>query len=142
MIDIESKVFNDIAIALRQKYNGISVYGEYVEVPSAFPCVTIVMDNNSTYIGSLDERNRENHANVTFTVNVYSNLTSGKKSQAKDIANFVDEMLLDMKFTRSMMSQTPNIDRSIYRITAMYNAVVSSASVDEDGNMTYQIYRK
>lgn len=142
MIDIENKVFNDVAIYLRQKYNGISVYGEYVETPSSFPCVTIVQDDSSTYVGSLDERLTENHSNVVFSVNVYSNLSSGKKEQAKAIARDVDNILLGMKFTRMMMSQTPNVDRTIYRMTSRYQAVVGSGIEDENGDITYPIYRK
>ena len=113
MIDIENKVFNDIATMLRAKYNGISVYGEYVDTPSSFPSVTIVMDDNSTYTRSQDSSLEEHHASVMFSVNVYSNLVSGKKSQAKAIAEDIDNAMLNMKFTRSMMNQIPNVDRTI-----------------------------
>lgn len=141
MINIENKVFNDIAQMLRTKYSGISVIGEYVESPSTFPCVTIVEDDNSTYLNSRDDSNVEHHANVMYSVNVYSNLVKGKKSQAKEIANDIDNAMMGMKFTRNMMSQVPNIDRTIYRITARYTAVVEEGK-DIDGNEVHRIYRK
>lgn len=141
MIDIENKVFNTIATMLRTKYSGISVYGEYIEAPSSFPCVTIVEDNNSTYARSQDTSLEEHHVNVVYSVNVYSNLVSGKKSQAKAIAEDIDNAMLNMKFTRAMMNQVPNIDRTIYRVTASYTAVVEKAKTI-NGNEVYQIYRK
>lgn len=140
MIDIENKVFNSIASVLRTEFSGISVYGEYIDVPSSFPCVTIVEDDNYTYQRSQDTSNTEHHANIVYTVNVYSNLTNGKKDQAKKIMDRIDSLMQGMKFTRSMRNQIPNTDRTIYRITARYNAVVEEAH-EIDGNAVYQIYR-
>lgn len=146
MIDIENKVFNDVAEALKTKfkteYPKLTIYGEYVEVPSSFPCVTLVEESNSVYLNSQDDVGVEHHASLMYEVNVYANDTNGKKALAKSIADVVDTEMAKMKFTRTMRSQIPNQDRTIYRITMRYTAVVGQARSDEDGNLIYQMYTK
>lgn len=141
MIDIENKVFDTVARELRSEYNTISVYGEYVESPASFPCVTLVEDDNTAYQQTQDNTLRENHATIMYTANVYSNKSSGKKTEAKAIANVIDMAMQNMKFTRIMRSQTPNIDRSIYRITMRYTAVVAEGSTSGDDTV-FQMYRR
>ena len=141
MINIENKVFNDIATALTTEYPNISVVSEYVDTPNTFPCVTIVEDDNSVHQNSLDNTNVEHHANLMYSVNVYSNKRSGKKQEAKAIMGSIDNLMSAMKFTRTMCMQTPNIDRTIYRITARYTAIVERGRADGD-NTVYQIYRR
>ena len=74
-----------------------------------------------------------------YEINVYSNKGNTKKSQAKEISNMIDGMMTDMLFTRTFRGQTPNIDRSIYRITMRYQAVVREA-VEKDGKQYYVIH--
>lgn len=121
MIDIENQVFNTVANALRSRFTGISVYGEYVETPSSFPSVSLVEDDNSEpeNFTSLS-REHETVSDLMYTANVYSNKTSGKKAQTKDIMDVIDTEMHRMGFIRTMRNQLPNVDRTIYRITARY----------------------
>lgn len=139
MIDVENIIFTELATALRAAYNGISVYGEFVEVPASFPCVTIVEADNRVYKQTRDLSGVEHHAQVMYEINVYSNKGNTKKSQAKEISNMIDGMMTDMLFTRTFRGQTPNIDRSIYRITMRYQAVVREA-VEKDGKQYHVIH--
>jgi hypothetical protein len=59
-----------------------------------------------------------------YEINVYTNDSQGKKTKAKSIANVIDGQMSLMHFTRKFRSQTPNVDRTIYRITMRYSAVV------------------
>lgn len=121
MIDIESQVFNSVANALRAEFPGISVYGEVVETPSSFPSVSLVEDDNSEIESNKTlGRLPETACNLMYTANAYSNLKTGKKAQAKAIMDVIDERMHKMGFTRTMRSQLPNVDRTIYRITARY----------------------
>ena len=91
MIDIENEVFSAIASAVRTKYSDAYVVGEYVKSPSKFPCVSVVEIDNSAYDNTQTSGSLENHASVTYEVNIYSNKTSGKKSEyprAIDFAKF------------------------------------------------------
>ena len=127
MIDIENIIFTALATALRTQYPGISVYGEYVEVPASFPCVTIIEADNKVYNRTRDLDGVEHDVEVMYEINVYTNDTNGKKSKAKEIASLIDTEMTGMLFTRTFRGQTPNIDRSIYRVTMRYRAVVREA---------------
>ncbi|MFV0552927.1 MAG: hypothetical protein ACK5L6_13555 [Anaerorhabdus sp.] len=126
MIDIESLVYSHIASKLRSKYNPIFITGEYVKTPPSFPCVSLVEMDNSVNTSTSDSENIENHARVMYELNIYSNKTTGKKTECKSIANEVDNMLATLGFTRIMLQPIPNFeDSSIYRITGCYTATVS-----------------
>ena len=127
MIDLENEIFNCVAVALRSAYNGISVYGEYVESPSSFPSVSLVEDDNSEIVSNTTlYRNPETASNLMYTANVYSNLKTGKKAQAKAIMDVVDAQMRNMGFNRTMRSQLPNVDRTIYRVTARYTRTIQT----------------
>lgn len=126
MINIESEVFNTVATALRAEFTGIFVSGEAVAAPSSFPAVTIVEDDNSTYTRTLDSSGQEKHAQIMYTVNVYSNKSSGKKTECKTIMAIIDDEMQDMGFVRkgSSPAEVPNADKTIYRMVARYRATI------------------
>lgn len=127
MIDIESEIFDIVAKALRDKYQDIYVTGEYVKSPPSFPCVSLIEIDNSTFRHTQTDSSRENHAAVTYEVNVYSNKTRGKKSECKTICSIVDEILMSLNFTRTLLEPVTNVnDSTIYRILGRYRAVVSN----------------
>jgi len=133
MIDIENMVFNKVSTELKDAFDGISVYGEYVETPSSFPSVNFYeMDNFSSLENAPIKKGEENFANVAYSVDIFSNKSSGKKTEAKAIADVVDEVMLGLGFYRNMRSQTPNVDRTIYRITARYSGKVQKIVDGED----------
>lgn len=127
MIDVENIVFSTVATALRAQFSGIFVSGEHVAAPSSFPAVTLVEDDNSTYLRSLDSSKQENHATVMYAVNAYSNKSSGKKAECKAIMALIDAQMFSMGFTRigSNPIEMPNANASIYRMVARYKAIVS-----------------
>jgi hypothetical protein len=127
MIDIESAVFNRVATKVREVFPDIFFAGEYVKSPSSFPAVSLVEMDNSTRIDTIDSGSNENHVNVMYEVNVYSNKTAGKKSECREILALIDEEMLAMGFSRSTLTPVPNeYDSTIYRMVARYKAVVSS----------------
>lgn len=139
MIDIENIVFTRLATALRTAYSGITVYSEYVEVPAAFPCVSIVEADNRVLERTRDLSGVEHHANVMYEINVYTNDANGKKTKAKAIADVIDTQMSAMLFTRTFRGQTPNVDRSIYRVTLRYQGVVGEA-VNTGNKIIYPMY--
>ena len=141
MIDIESVVFSKVATALRSQYRGIYVYGEYVETPKSFPCVCLVEDDNYPYNGTATLEDNENYVKVVYTLTVYSNSEDDKKSQAKEIMASADAILKSYNFNRTMRTQVPNVDRTIYRIMARYEAVVQKGIKDGD-DIKHYIYRR
>lgn len=142
MIDIENHILNTVFNAVQASFPSASCYGEYVSAPASFPCVTLYESDSQTYTPSNDEQLREHQAIVTYECNVYSDLVSGKKAQAKAIADIVDNAMQNMKFVRTMRSQIPNMDRTIYRVTLRFEAIVGEPIDESDGNITYQMYRR
>lgn len=127
MINIETEVFSTVATALRAEFSGIFVAGEAVAAPSSFPAVTLVEDDNSTYQRSLDSSGQENHAQLMYSCNVYSNKSAGKKAECKAILAVIDAEMFGMGFIRvgSSPMEVPNANGAIYRMVARYRATVS-----------------
>jgi len=127
MIDVENEVFSEISKKVREEYPSIFMTGEYVKSPSSFPCVSLVEIDNAVYRNSQTQEGRENHAAITYELNVYSNKTKGKKAECKAIAALVDELLMRLNFTRRMLEPVPNQnDATVYRMLGRYRAVVST----------------
>lgn len=126
MIDIENEIFTIVANAVRNVYPDIYIVGEYVKAPSKFPCVSLIEMDNSAYDKTQTSDNLENHANVMYELDVYSNKTSGKKSECKAIASLVDKEMSALGFSRTMLQPIPNVDdATIYRMKGRYMGVVS-----------------
>lgn len=126
MIDLESPLLTEIAGVLRSTYKGITVYGEYVPAPAGFPSVSFVEMDNATYLPARTNRPVEQYAEVMYEVNVYSNLTRGKKDQAKAIMDTIDTLLQQYGFERITVQPIQNMnDATIYRMVGRYRAVVS-----------------
>lgn len=123
MIDFSNEIFNAVAKDLRSAYKGIKVVGEYVSAPTAFPTVTI--DETGNVPVHLDSAVNNKYARVTYRVQVFSNLKSGKRSQAREIYSHLDEKLQELGLVAVTYTTTPAIYNSeVYCITATYEAVV------------------
>lgn len=123
MLDPESAVFTKVANALREKYKGIRVYPEETESPAAFPCVTFVQSGNNIYRRTITSDSVENHVNLLYTANAYSNITSGAKQQCKDMISDIDAIMSSLGFVRTMNEPMPNQDRTISRRTARWTGI-------------------
>lgn len=141
MIDIENKVLSVVREAVLAKYPTASVYGEYVETPESFPCVTVVEDTNYTYVYTKDEQLMEHQCEVQYSVNVYSDKQTGAKLEARAILAVADEAMQNMKFWRTMSRQVPNVDRTIYRVLARYRAVIGEPT-QVGYDLVYKIYQR
>lgn len=136
MIDIENYVFNNISKELRNKFQNIFVKSEYVKNISDFPCV-FINEKTNTVLQETSDEVIENHANLMYQVDIFSNLTSSKKAECKKILKVVDEKMSEMGFVRILCEPIENLeDATIYRITARYNAIVGRKI-----NGINQIYR-
>lgn len=132
MNNIEAKIFDPIATALRTEFDGIYVTGEYVDAPPSFPAVSIIESDNYTDEERMSTHYDEEYSIVMYEVEVYTNLVTGKKKQARDILSFIDAILYDLNFTRLSTMPVPNMaNTSIYRLVARYRA-------ETDGKLIYR----
>lgn len=114
MIDCENEVFTRVATAIREKYPEVNIASEFVSAPSAFPHVSIVMADNPDSLNMT-------MTDPMFEVNVYSNKTEGKKSEAKGIMAIIRSQMASMNFRCSALTPTPNLeDATIYRLTGRF----------------------
>ena len=128
MIDFSNEIFDTVAKDLRSAYKGIKVVGEYVSAPTSFPTVTI--DETGNVPVHLDSTVNNKYARVTYRVQVFSNLKSGKRGQAREIYSRVDEKLQSMGLYAVTYTTTPAIYNSeVYCITATYEAVIDRNGV-------------
>lgn len=126
MINVENEIFNIVAKAVRAVYPDIYITGEYVQSPPQFPCVSLIEMDNSAYVRTQTDSSVENHAELMYELNVYSNKTSGKKSECKAIVALIDNELAALGFSRIMLQPIPNIDDvTVYRMTGRYRAVAA-----------------
>lgn len=126
MINVENEIFDRVAKSVRDAYPSVFISGEYIKTPSKFPFVSLVEMSNTAYDRTQSSGSLENHASVMYEVNVYSNNTSGKKSECKAIASLIDNEFATLGFSRTMLQPIPNMDdATIYRMTGRYTAVIS-----------------
>ena len=134
MIDVENQVFDRVAKRVREQFPNIFIAGEYVMSPPSFPAASGMEMDNSIREVTIDSGSNENHANVMYEWNTYSNKTTGKKSECKAIMALIDAEMTDMGFVRVTLTPVPNeYDSTIYRMVGRYKAAVSS---------DYKIYRR
>lgn len=126
MIDVETEIFNEVSEKVRKQYPNIFMTGEYVKTSPSFPCVSLVEVDNAVFRNTQSTENMENHVAVMYELNVYSNRAKGKKAECKEIAGFIDGILMGLNFTRIMLEPVPNQDNAtIYRMLGRYRAVIS-----------------
>ena len=127
MIDIENKVFHRVVTKVREQFPNIFMTGEYVNSPASFPAASLVEMDNASREDTIDSGSNENHANVMYEANVYSNKKTGKKSECKEIMALIDAEMLAMGFARTTLTPVPNeYDSTIYRMVGRYTATVSA----------------
>ena len=130
MIDVETEIFDTVSTSVHEKYPKVYMTGEYVKSPPSFPCVSFIEVDNQIYRNTRTTECIENHAQVLYEVNVYSNKKSGKKAECKAIAALIDSKMEALGFTRILLNPVPNEeDATIYRIVARYRAIVSKNKV-------------
>lgn len=140
MISIENFVVNSISEAvtpLLTDYPTLKVGSMYVDLPTKMPYISVEEIDNYTYRETHVDL-QEEHAVVTFDVNVWANDPT-LKTTAKRIVDVVDTAMQSLKFTRIMSGVFPNIDRTIYRYTMRYEAIVQKGKEDGD-TIIYQMY--
>ena len=125
MIDIENQVFTEIYNVVTASYPNAKIESTLNLTPSEFPCVCVEEISNTTLESTIDSTSNENHATVTYEVNIFTNKTVGKKSDEKDILNLIDTLMIGFGFVRISKEPVALSEGTKYRIVIRYRAVVS-----------------
>lgn len=133
MIDIENYVYTTVRNAIKAYNADINVSGTYLDIPSKFPHVSIEETDNASIPSTISTSSREYAANVTYTVNIYTN-TATAKTDAKVVAVVVNDAFTALGFNRSMKQEMPNIDRTIYRLILRFQATAWKSADGVEGH--------
>lgn len=141
MIDVSNLILKKVKEAVVLHYADCYFTSTLPESVTKDRVVAMTELDNYTYRKSLDDRNVEHHSVVQLQFDVFSNNAEGKRSEAKDIMSIVDDTMISNRFTRTMCQPVPNADRSYYRITARYEAVVAE-DLSNGTDAINQVYRR
>lgn len=100
MTNIFNWVFTQIATPVRESHPGIFVTGERIPGPSRFPCVEVVEADNYEDRSGIDNTLKENLTALMYEITVFSNKTSGKRSECIEILSEIDTTMKLMNATR------------------------------------------
>ena len=137
MIDVENLIFTKIYNAVHEAFPKAKIYGETVEQIASFPAVTIQEINNVSLRRTIGTDNEDNHATVTYEVNVYDDSKTANKQKCKEIMSIVDKVFMDYGFYRIMVARLPNQDRTVFRIYGRWRAIVEKGITEGDDTIFY-----
>lgn len=141
MISIENFVFDTFYNQLIQMYPDASITNGYDAENATFPSVVLRETGNVAYRNSATDDCAENHARLTYEVEVTSNKEGTARSECRDLLNAADEIMQGMKFFRTYKSRPFNMNRTMYSQSARYEGIVGKP-VEINGNTVYQMYRR
>lgn len=125
MIDFEDNVIDYLSRNLETMFPKINVTTEFsLSDESTFPTVLVYEMDNYTYTPTLDSSLKENHARVTYQVEVYTK-GSRSKSKAKKILNEVDGLLQSVGFIRQIKTNMATGYTDMTRFVTRYQALIS-----------------
>lgn len=131
MFNIQKEIFTKTANAVLSAYPTSRIVNSFVYVPSAFPCVAIVLSDDGMTYGMRDSSHADNFRDITLTIDVFSNKKDTKKTEAEAIMQIIIDTLAPYNFNMASCKPYSNINNATnYRITATF-----TATVDKDGNI-------
>lgn len=135
MIDKENEVYTRCAEAVRAEFPDVDTTSLFVNEPSSFPHVSIIMRECSEWEDGIDSSGSEKISEMMFEVNVYSNRMDTPKSEAKKIMAIISDTMRSMNFVRAIMTPVDNLAKgttsassnsgSIYRLFARFEGKAS-----------------
>lgn len=124
MITLENKVTDAIDKELAISYPSAIVTAGYIRSSTHFPCVQVVEIDTSVLERASTLSTIEVMATVVIEINFFSNKTTGKKEECKELAALTDNVMESLGFFRTMLSQTPNQeDSTIFRMTGRWQKI-------------------
>ena len=132
MIDFENKIFTDIYNVVIARYPDAYITAEEENVEPSFPAVYISVSDSYPTFQYINSSRTENFRDLTVDINVYSNITSGRKTQAKKIIKLINDEMLAMGFTGAslnVLDLTSADNKLVTRLFARYRAAVDSNGI-------------
>lgn len=133
MIEVEETLFTYLSTKIKEKfgekYPEMRIYNEVIKVTPSFPTIFINEISNVVCEETKDNVSIENSVLVGYQVEVFT-IGDFKKKVAKEIFNYIDELLIEQNFMRIFNEQVSNLeDTNIYRIIGRYNAIIGKDNI-------------
>ena len=128
MIDIFNELYDLFDDTLTAHDSAIETGVVFTNEPSSYPFASLEEIDNSVYELSSDSCDIENHAQVDYEVNIYTQ-GDDKKSKGDGIAQVVDNLFKSLGFVRTTKNVFQSQDETTYRIIIRYSGVVSKDEV-------------
>lgn len=125
MNDFEAPIFDALADALGELYDGITVVSADLPSTPRFPTVSLNMVDASPDERTSETLDMEPRTVCVFEAQVYSNVS---RRQAKAIAKSCDELMASWGWRRTTFERVPPADKTIERYVVRWRG-----SVDADG---------
>lgn len=125
-LDVYDKIYNILKKFLTEEslYNPL-VSKEELRQSNRFPLVVFTEEDNSYLTGTT--RFEETKSRLNFEINIYTTDTKvensivSKKEIAKELIALVDNVMgYNLRMIRRSCRPTPNLDKTIYRVTMRY----------------------
>lgn len=125
-LDVYDKIYNILKKFLTEEslYNPL-VSKEELRQSDRFPLVVFTEEDNSYLTGTT--RFEETKSRLNFEINIYTTDTKvensivSKKEVAKELIALVDNVMgYNLRMIRRSCRPTPNLDKTIYRVTMRY----------------------
>lgn len=130
MFEIQKEIFTKVANEVLASYPACRITNAFVYAPAEFPAVAIVLSDDDMTDNTRDSSKADNYRDITVTVDVYSNKTDGKKTEAEAIAQIVIDTLTPLNFDMRSCRPLSNLNNATtYRITATFTATVDSNGI-------------
>ena len=147
MIDIENFVFDTFYNQLIQIYPNANITTGYDEQNASSLTIIIRETNNTPVKRSATDACVENHARLTYEIEVICDEETAGKAKCKAVLNAVDNIAAQsMKMTRIHKNRPINIDRTRWRQYARYEVIVGKPVTYDAGTANertvYQMYRR
>lgn len=141
MIDIENMVTARIIDGLAESYPSANVTNAFVEEAATFPSVTVRQKGNVPYRRMNTADSAENYSTISFEITVYSSQLDTSQDECRTVLNLADDIMQDIGFRRTYMSEPFNLNRTLTRRYCRYEAIIRQPI--EIGNDTiFEVYRR
>lgn len=141
MIDIEDFVFDTFYNQLILKYPNANITNGYDESFASSLTIIIRETNNVPFRKTSTDECVENHARLTYEIEVICDEESTGRQKCKAVLNDVDIAAQGMKMARIHKNRPINIDRTRWRQYARYEVIVQKGQ-EINGNTVFQMYRR
>lgn len=132
MIDIETQIIDDLYKKITAAFPEVEVGTGKDPTRTSYPYVDIAVTDYAPTYRFVNSSRTEKFYDITVEIEVYTDLVTGRKTQAKEIMHVIHSEMLAMGATGTALNPlnltNPVNNSAVFRLFARYRA-----TVDNDG---------